>query len=213
MPEDVGGDDAGENDLSNANGNEPLEKQPPTQTQESYPWSPATARALEDWYLRATAAQYGHQTRSDLTRHYSILLGIPAVILSTIVGTAVFATAANEPVSTPWKAIVGTVSVLAAVLAGIQTFLGFSAVAEKHRVAAFRYANVRRDITLAITRQEPRDVDKIRREMDKIGAEAPQIGEPQWTRSLNRARKEPRPWLEAGAGVAVEIPEPHVDAP
>lgn len=166
------------------------------QDEKPLPWSPEIARLLEDWWRRATASQYGHQAKADRMYLFSIVLGIPAVILSTIVGTSVFATAANEPVSVLWKTVVGTVSVLAAVLAAIQTYLGFSQLAEKHRVAGFRYANLRRDLTVALIRKGPAHIEKLRREMDKLGSEVPQIGEKQWTHSLTHADEEPRPWQD-----------------
>ena len=163
-------------------------------------WDAKTAQVLDDWYVRASAAQYGHQAKSDLSRRRSLLIGIPLVILSTLVGTTVFAAASNHAPTTTSKVLVGSVSILAAVLAGVQTLLSYSQLAEKHRIAAFRYANLRRDIALTIVRKDSGEVEKIRREMDKIGADAPLIGEPTWSRCLRRAEREPRPWRDGAEG-------------
>lgn len=144
---------------------------------------------LKDWLIRVTAAQFGHQIKADRNRRYGIALGIPTVIISTIVGTAAFA-AINDQSGDTMKFIVGIVSVLAAVLASIQTYLGYAQLAERHRVAGVRYAALRREIQHALANLADADVKNIRREMDKIGAVGPQIGERLWQRCLARAQRE-----------------------
>jgi hypothetical protein len=197
------GAEQGPNNESQGMGAEAEQKQKPIQpttTEKLLPWDAKTAQVLDDWYIRATAAQYGHQAKSDLSRKRSLLIGIPLVVLSTLVGTTVFAAASDHSVTTGSKVLVGSVSILAAVLAGIQTLLSYSQLAEKHRIAAFRYANLRRDIALTIVRKDSDEVEKIRREMDKIGADAPLIGEPTWSRYLRRAERETRPWRDGADG-------------
>lgn len=161
-------------------------------------WDDRTGDLLEDWHLRATTAQFGHQTRAEQTRTRSIQFGLPVVILTTLVGTSAFATF-NDTTSNEAKVLVGTVSILAAVLAGIQTFLGYSQVAERHRIAATRYATLRRGIEVALTRHDASLVDSIRSEMDKIGGASPQIGTKVWEKSIAAATQEIGEW-EAGDG-------------
>jgi hypothetical protein len=168
-------------------------------------WDDRTSDLLEDWHLRATAAQFGHQTRAEQTRTWSIQLGLPVVILTTLVGTSAFATF-NDTTSNRAKVLVGTVSILAAVLAGIQTFLGYSQVAERHRIAATRYATLRRRIEVAITRHDASLVDSIRSEMDKIGGASPQIGTKVWEGSIGQAKQEIGD-REAGQGRHVKASE------
>jgi hypothetical protein len=151
-------------------------------------WDDRTGHLLEDWHVRATAAQFGHQTRAEQTRNRSIQLGLPVVILTTLVGTSAFATF-NDTTSNRAKVLVGTVSILAAVLAGIQTFLGYSQVAERHRIAATRYATLRRRIEVALTRHDASFIDSIRSEMDKIGGASPQIGTKVWDASIVAAQR------------------------
>jgi len=67
---------------------------------------------LEDWHFRVTRAQFGHQISAEQTRGLHLLLGIPIVILTTIVGTGAFA-AINETTNKFWKVAAGTVSILA----------------------------------------------------------------------------------------------------
>src|SRR5207248_2656116 len=97
---------------------------------------------------RAQGAQWWHARRARQLYRMHIALGVPVVILSTIVGTSVFASLGQRVA--PWAQItVGLVSVLATVLAALQTFLRFSDQAEQNRTASVGYATLRRDIEVA----------------------------------------------------------------
>jgi hypothetical protein len=115
------------------------------------------------------------------------------VAFTTLVGTSVFATF-NETPSQRAKLFVGTVSILAAVLAAIQTFLSYGQLTERHRTAANRYASSRRSIELALARHDASAVDQIRVEMDKVGAASPQIGDKVWQASLVQAEDAIESW-------------------
>ena len=169
-------------------------------------WDDRTQALLEDWHLRVTAAQFGHQARSETTRKNSIWLGLPVVIMTTLVGTSAFATF-NEPSSSGAKITVGVISIAAAVLASIQTFLGYSQVAERHRIAATRYANSRRTIELALTRHDASAVDAIRSEMDKVGGASPQIGADDWESAIAVAKSQIKEWRE-GQVIDLEAHDP-----
>jgi hypothetical protein len=157
------------------------------------PWSDQARELLEDWHLRATAAQFGHQTKAQRSRKTNLLLGIPVVALTTIVGTSVFAALSDNP-STRAKFLAGTMIILAAALAAIQTFLGYAQMTENNRVAASRYATTRRHIELAIAREDANAIDRIRSEMDKAGAGSQPIGDKLWESSLASARKVIEGW-------------------
>jgi hypothetical protein len=169
-------------------------------------WDGRTRLLLEDWHLRVTAAQFGHQARAATTRNKSIWLGLPVVIMTTLVGTSAFATF-NEDSSPESKILVGVISIVAAVLASIQTFLGYSQVAERHRIAATRYANARRTIELALTRHDASAVDAIRSEMDKVGGASPQIGAKDWDAAIAVAKNAIKEWRE-GQVIDLEALEP-----
>lgn len=156
-------------------------------------WDQRTNSLLEEWHARATTAQFGHQTCSVATRKLYILLGVPVVALTTLVGTSVFATF-NETPSRLAKLLVGGVSILAAVLAGIQTFLSYGQLTERHRTAAARYASCRRTIEVALARHDASAVDRIRVEMDKVGAASPQIGDKIWQASLVQSEDALKRW-------------------
>jgi len=143
---------------------------------------------LKDWRQRTAAASEAHYKLASGLRGKNLMLGIPVVIFTSIVGTSVFATLAapNAVIHPALKIAVGLISVAAAILAALQTFLRFGERAEKHVVAADWYAAVRRDIDqlLALSPKErgtPRSCfDRLRKQMSKVGQHSPEIGDRLW---------------------------------
>jgi hypothetical protein len=70
-------------------------------------------------------------------------LGIPVILTSTIVGTAIFGTLQESP-HFAWKIAAGLLSLLAATLSALQTSLKYSELAEKHKAAGAKYSTMRR---------------------------------------------------------------------
>jgi hypothetical protein len=156
------------------------------------PWTPKVRRLLEDWRERADATSNTHYAQANRLSRLNLILGIPVVVLTTFVGTSVFATL-QEPVNTGMRIFVGVVSVAAAVLASLQTFLSFAEQAEKHRAAADRWSAIRREIAemLALhpsylaTRGDPQKyLDDLRKRMDEVAAESPEMPGHRWARTL-----------------------------
>jgi hypothetical protein len=152
-------------------------------------WSTEERALLADWTARVTAAQHAHYYLMTQLRRRNLMLGIPVIVLTAAVGTALFTSIANTDAASVWaKVAAGAVSALAGVLAAIQTFLKFSERAEKHAVAADWLAAVRRELeTVAATpekaRGNPSDVlEGLRKEINKISQTAPGIGEALWQR-------------------------------
>ena len=113
--------------------------------------------------------------------HYYI--GIPSIVLSAIVGTAVFATL-ERTVDIGAKLVVAFISVAAAVLAAVQTFLRFSERSEAHRQAYAGYDGVVREIeqALVLGKSNEQVLDHIRKRLDTL-ASAPELA----TRDMSRA--------------------------
>ena len=147
-----------------------------------------SAALLKDWRQRTAAASEAHYKLASGLRGKNLMLGIPVVIFTSIVGTSVFGTLAapNAVIHPAFKIAVGLISVAAAILAALQTFLRFGERAEKHVVAADWYAAVRRDIDqlLALSPKErgtPKSCfDRLRKQMSKVGQHSPEIGDRLW---------------------------------
>lgn len=105
------------------------------------------ATLVERFRIRAHRHARGHYLAGKRNASMHIRLGTPAVTLSAIVGSAIFATISSAPEL--WLVIsTGTASVVAAVLTALQTFFGFSDLANKHRVAGAAFAAFKRDLDI-----------------------------------------------------------------
>lgn len=165
------------------------------------PWSKAVMQRLFDWECRCAAAEEVHFDVAEELSRRNLFLGIPVVVLSAIVGTSLFASVSSDGVAVGIRIAAGTVSLIAGVLASIQTFLRFGARAEQHRVAAERWAAVKREIekVRALPAEQVGDanelLDDIKARMDQAADKAPAMPKRRWNRALakqERAAKQER---------------------
>jgi len=149
-------------------------------------WTDETEQLLRDWRNRAHASQTGYYTMADRFRRWNYWLGIPVVIGSSIVGTTIFASLKDD-VGVPARVAFGSISILAAVLASLQTFLRFAESASIHGASA-----AWRDIEsiLALPRELLGDpkvcVDSVRKEMNKVAQKSPELNERLWASLAKR---------------------------
>jgi hypothetical protein len=132
-------------------------------------------RVLSDWYTRVDASQRAHYLSADKFRRFSYFLGVPTVILTLFVGTSVFATLQSKP-SLSGQIVVGACSVLAAILAGLQTFFGYAERSEKHRMAGAKYGALGRELEVlraSPAAVDPKIIDRIREKIDALALESP----------------------------------------
>ena len=158
---------------------------------DSHDWNDQVEELLVDWRQRVYAAQSAHYAATDHYRRLNYLIGVPAIIFSSVVGTAIFASL-NEHAADQNKIIVAIISIAAAVLSALQTFLRFSERATQHATAADWYSAIRRDIEqtlhLAVgSRGSPKDcLDRIRKEINRVGQNAPELKVSLWQREAKR---------------------------
>ncbi|HWU37431.1 MAG TPA: DUF4231 domain-containing protein [Candidatus Acidoferrum sp.] len=147
-------------------------------------WTSEVETLLKDWRCRVYASQSAYYSEAERLRRCHYLLGIPVVILSTIVGTSLVTSPDGSPMLPNW--IAGGLSGVAAILASLQTFFRFGESAASHGTAADWYAAIRRDIEelLALSLQLRGDVrgrlDTIRKEINKASQKAPELRESLW---------------------------------
>ena len=168
----------------------------PRDTEPPGSWTPEVLDLLRDWQARARRSSEEHYALATSLARSNIRFGIPVVALTTLVGTTVFASLQRSDVTTGFRIAVGMISVLAAVLASLQTFLRFGERAEKHRAAAERWAAIRREIDtrLALSTRpnlgslgDPQPIlDGIRDKMDQTAQQSPELGEAGWLRPQRR---------------------------
>jgi hypothetical protein len=154
----------------------------------------AQEEVLTDWRHRARDAQYAHHLAANRFESMNYVLGVPAVVFSTVVGTAVFATLQKE-VDFRIKIIVGLISVTAAVLTALQTFMRFPERAEHHRLAAAHYGAVRSRLQ-ALSAFRPSTVEELLTEIkkiqeirEKLSADSPRVPDDLWRKAKEHEKK------------------------
>lgn len=94
-----------------------------------------------------------HYDMAEIYRRRHRAFGFAVVVATSLVGTTIFASLAKTapPEWGTWiKVGTGFLSVLATVLAALQTFLGFSELQTQHKRGGDGYSEVRRDIELLL---------------------------------------------------------------
>jgi len=131
-------------------------------------------QVLTDWYDRVRVIQEAHYSSADYYGRRRYWLGVPAVVLSAFVGTSVFASIQKQPQL--WlQVVVGMASVAAALLASLQTFLGYSERAEKHRIAGAKYGALGRELEQLRANAGISDelITEVRKRLDQAALESP----------------------------------------
>jgi hypothetical protein len=152
-------------------------------------WTEQVEALLEDWRRRVYAAQSAHYASADRFRMLNYLVGVPAVVFSSVVGTALFAGLEKDSART-W--LIASISILAAVLGALQTFLRFAERATLHASAADWYSAIRRDIEEILhlpveVRGTPKDrLDEVRKEMNRVAQDSPELSARNWMREAKR---------------------------
>ena len=145
---------------------------------------------LKDWYVRIRVAQKGHYQDASQLKRSNRYIGITVVALSTIVGTGVFASI-EQNLSIYFQIATGLFSLLAAVLASLQTFLNYSDKSEKHLEAARKLSELKKEIEQALVIEKENQnktvefVIYIRSKWSKITNDAPIISESNFKKFFN----------------------------
>jgi len=138
------------------------------------------AELVTDWLSRTDRMKDAHYSAATVLQRSHMYLGFPSAVLSAIVGAAVFASLSLTD-SVAMQVTTGLISLLASVLAGLQTFLRQAERAAAYRVAGANYGTLKSELQLIQTFL-PADPTKIearleivRRRWDEIREKAPAL--------------------------------------
>lgn len=135
---------------------------------------------LFEWLERAKKSQQAHRAASKEFNRRHIVIGVLSVILSTFVGTAVFATLSQQ-VNLYMQIFVGFLSVLAAVLSALNTFLRYEEISNRHAVAASKYSSIYRQLEYCIASNfenaTDEEIQSIRNRFDDLASDSPNVPE------------------------------------
>jgi hypothetical protein len=138
---------------------------------------------LNNWYRRIRIAQRGHYEDASRLKRRNVMFGIPVIILSAAAGTGVLASLAKENPSQTLRIVLGCISILAAGLALLQTFLNYSEQSSKHMKAATELSALKKEIEekLALLPDNAEGLNEFiktaRSKWDAITNEAPIISQ------------------------------------
>ncbi len=133
-----------------------------------------------DWFRRCRESQMAHFEYGSRLEAYHTFLGVPSVALSTIAGTAAAGSIAGTEEAFLLEVATVILSMSAATLTSLQTFLNLPDRVAKHRAAGAAYSALRRE--LEIFKMLPPEsgstrefFEGIRKRMDELSANAPGI--------------------------------------
>lgn len=135
---------------------------------------------LRGWLLHAHKGRDRHDLAARRCDQRRYLLGVPATIISAIVGTSTFAALQQSP-GRALQLVVGTLAIVAAILTSLQAFLDLGARAERHRIAGVRYKAVIRQMeqlgigTIKGLGLDAPALSELRRQLDTLEQEMPVV--------------------------------------
>jgi len=136
---------------------------------------------LRGWLLHAHKGRDRHDLAARRCDQQRYLLGIPATVISAIVGTTVFATLQESPGSTTMQFLIGSLAIITAILASLQSFLNLGARAERHRIAGVKYKAVIRHLeqlgigTISRMKLDAPLLNDVRQSLDALEEEMPVV--------------------------------------
>jgi hypothetical protein len=146
---------------------------------------PQSSRELiTRWHKRSREIQDSQYEASKHLRRNHSYLGIPVLALNLIVGSSIFLSIKTD-FGDLGKVIFGSITLLAGLLAGFQTFFKLSEQAEKHQTAGVNAGVLRRKIEQILAKGDnyqitDDEVTKLRDEYDRIAREAPNVPDSIW---------------------------------
>jgi len=141
---------------------------------------------LKRWTTNCLRSQIANYKAATMFSRRNYWLGIPSAIFSAIVGTSVFAALGSESVDQEIQILIGIISVSAAVLAALQTFLRWGELAAKCRSTAAEYGAVKRQIDQMLSAKatgeklDEETISVLRKQMDTLSRDAPVLPENIW---------------------------------
>ena len=142
---------------------------------------------LLDWARKVHSLEYGHRLESKSKEGINMWLGIPSIIMATLVaGFASFPKVEGSDAKT--VVVIGSIicSAAVAILTGVQTFIKPSEQAEKHRFFSSLYEALRHKIEQVLVTPDLTSeyvltqLAKIEKEFHKLREHSPNVSSDNW---------------------------------
>lgn len=147
-------------------------------------WTKQLEGLVAEWADKASCYQWMHQKTEEQYSRANYYFTIPVIIMSTLTGTANFAT--NSIVSTEEQAKyvtfgIGAISLVAGIISTVANFLRYAQGSEAHRVAGISWGKFQRFISIELSLHPNERMDAMsflkmgRIELDRLIEQSPPI--------------------------------------
>jgi hypothetical protein len=171
------------NSLNNSSNEEPTS--PQTNNIEVKPkvkWTKEYELLLVEWADVAQCYKWLNNTSQNYYAYYNMWFTIPAIILSTVSGTASFGTNnLPEKYQSTAPLVIGTINILVGILTTIQHYLKIAEYNEAYRVAELSWDKLARNIRIELSKAPEDRMDVLqfikisRNEYDRLMETTPNI--------------------------------------
>lgn len=144
-----------------------------------------TSDVLSRWLKRSRESQLSHHLMCERLEARHTLLGFSVISITSIVGATTIAT----DISKCWQIILGLLTLLATILTALQTFLKLEDRANRHRIAAAGYAQVRRNLELANTLSAEEMENRVKDAelaLNSLAHESPSVSKSIYDKAMKR---------------------------
>jgi hypothetical protein len=111
---------------------------------------PGLQQKAQQYRVETIYRAAAHHRAATVYERNNKWLGVAAVVFSAIVGSSIFASLSVEGANKGAVVAAGLLSLAAAVLSALQTFLGYAKIAQEHKMAAAGYEAVRRKLDILL---------------------------------------------------------------
>jgi hypothetical protein len=147
-------------------------------------WTRQLENLVAEWADKASCYQWMHQKTEVRFQKYNYYFTIPVIIMSTLTGTANFATSSIVSTEEQAKLVtfgIGAISIIAGVISTVANFLRYAQGSEAHRVAAISWGKFQRFISIELSLHPNERMDAMaflkmgRIELDRLIEQSPPI--------------------------------------
>lgn len=147
-------------------------------------WTKQLENLVAEWADKASCYQWMHQKTEEKFSKYNYYFTIPVIIMSTLTGTANFATNSIVDSEDQAKFVtfgIGAISLIAGIISTVANFLRYAQGSEAHRVAAISWGKFQRFISIELALHPNERMDAMsflkmgRIELDRLIEQSPPI--------------------------------------
>ncbi len=147
-------------------------------------WNRQLENLVAEWADKASCYQWMHQKTEVRFQRFNYYFTIPVIVMSTLTGTANFATSSIASGEQEQKLVtfgIGAISLIAGIISTVANFLRYAQGSEAHRVAAISWGKFQRFISIELSLHPNERMDAMsflkmgRIELDRLIEQSPPI--------------------------------------